>query len=439
MIIDLKETGLSIDFSNCFNSEGSSSPDLLSESELAQLSHINSSAISEIYSIRGGKLLEHGEKALFFDLPFQDKQQIDKIKERARYISSNFKYVISFGIGGSYLGNSALFQALKGIRYNEGDSFPKLYFLGNNLDPQSVKEILGLIELDKLHIIITSKSGSTLEPLASFSYFYNLLKDKNLDLEDRITIITGFQKSILFDFGRENGIYTFLMPEYIGGRFSVLSVVGLLSSAIVGIDIDLLLAGARKMTDHLFLQDYRLNPALCYADIGFLNYRKRKNITVLMPYSDRLHYLGLWYIQLFSESLGKKGKGRTPLLAIGTTDMHSQTQQHQEGSRDKMITFIEIEDHGCDIPVMNMPSPLNIYRGSFDRMMHAALKANQRALYEDNRPNCCIKMERLNAFTVGAMIVFFEASTVIEGILMQINPFDQPGVEHYKRIMKEYI
>ncbi len=439
MIIDIKEAGLSFDFSHCFSDKGLTSPGLLAKSELSALSLINSAALDEIDAIRQGKTLEHNEKALFLDLPFQNQDVTDSIKRRAEYIRNNCRYVISFGIGGSYLGSTALIQAIKGLYYNLGNSCPKLFFLGNNLDPQTLREVADLVEIDKLHLIIISKSGSTLEPLASFSYFYNLMKDAGLDITNRITIITGSEKSILRTFGRKYSLHTMIMPENIGGRFSVLSVAGLLNSAVAGIDTDALLRGARDSLDSFLAHDPGLNPALLYAGTGYLFHKKGIDISVIMPYSDRLQHFGLWYIQLFSESLGKKGIGRTPMLAVGTTDMHSQTQQHQEGRRDKCITFIQIEQFRDEISVKPMPEPLGLYKGKFGELLKTACLANQRALYEDSRPSCCITMRRIEEKTLGSLIMFFEISTVFEGIMLGINPFDQPGVEQYKKIMKEHL
>lgn len=435
MIINPDNIDLSFDYSSCFNNEANRSNDLLYHSELDEAKGLMKNALSRLMEIKGGKVLDHGEKALFMDLPHQNNDTVSSIKKRADYIKSNFKYVISFGIGGSYLGNIALIQALNGLYYNISNKNPKIYFLGNNLDPESLQEVKNLIEIDKLHIILISKSGSTLEPLAGFSLFYNSIIDAGLDIRKHITFITGQTSSLLYQFGREKGIHTLLMPEHIGGRFSVLSSAGLLSSAIADIDIDLLLKGSRDSLP-LYLREIN-NPALIHSCIGYLFYKKAKFINILMPYSDRLQYFGQWYIQLFSESLGKEGKGRTPMLAIGTTDMHSQTQQHQEGNKDKLITFLEIKNFESNTNIKEMPDPLNIFKGSFSEMIHIARKANEKALYIDNRPSCTITINKLNEHSLGAMIMFFEISTVLEGIMLEVNPFDQPGVEGYKKIMKQ--
>lgn len=440
MIINLKDIGLSFDFEHCFDQSGADTGPLLKPLEISGLGNINNVSMNELMAIKDGKPLEHNEKALFLDLPHQDSHIIKEIKKRALHIRNSFKYVISFGIGGSYLGNIALFEALKGLYYNNNrNNFPKVYFLGNNLDPQTIDEILALIDIKELHIIIISKSGSTIEPLAGFSVFHEMMKKAKLDLSNHLTIITGKQDSILHQFGINNKVHTMPMPDHIGGRFSVLSNVGLLSSAIAGIDIDSILNGARNCLSHFLNMDANYNPALLYANIGHLFYRKNMPINVLMPYSDRLESFAKWYIQLFSESLGKQQKGRTPMYAIGTTDMHSQTQQHQEGTKDKLITFIEIEKFDNDNTIPPLPGPLNIYRGTFSSLMHIALQSNQKALHSDGRPSCKITLKHLSEKTIGSLIMFFEISTVIEGLMMGINPFDQPGVEHYKKIMKKLI
>jgi len=431
--------GIDFDFSALFNGKEKSREDLLSRDEFLSLQILEDQTSKHLQEIKQGKILSHGDKALFMDLPYQDEATLREIEQRACFIRENFDAVLSVGIGGSYLGNRAVYEALKGP-YANFLHRPALFFLGNNLDPDSLQDVLSITDIRTSHIVVISKSGGTLEPLSCFSILFAMLRDQGLDPARHVTIITGKHGSLLEQFGTDQGIPMLYMPDSIGGRFSVLSVVGLLTSAAVGINIRQLLAGAGYILPNLLTGNAEENPALMLALTGHLFYQKGKTCHVLMPYSDRLTALGMWYIQLFAESLGKAGKGRTPLLAVGTTDMHAQTQQHQQGAKDKVITFLEVKAFSHAFAVPAIPAPLDKFKGlDYHYLMHLARRANEQALHQDRRPSSTITLEKLDAYTLGGLIMFFEVATVIEGLLLAINPFDQPGVEAYKGIMRDVL
>ena len=361
--------------------------------------------------------------------------------------------MVSLGIGGSYLGNQVLADALLSPLWNclpDEEHRPKIYFSGNNTDPQSVRDLEKVLDLEKTMFVVISKSGTTTETMAAFLHFYRLYAAQGLDPAGHFTAVTDPERGILLQIARQGGFPLFEVPPGIGGRWSVLSDLGLLLAAAGGISIHDLLAGARSMDQACQNRVLWNNPAYLYAALCVGLYHKSGiHESVLMPYCDRLRSLALWYVQLLAESLGKEKnrrgeivhEGRTPIAAVGTSDMHAQTQQHREGKKNKLVTTVAVADFGADDIALAADGPwsgeLKFVAGKrFSTLLDAARRANEEALAADGRPSCCLTIPRLSPYTLGQMLMFFELATAFEGELLDVNAFDQPGVEHYKKIMK---
>lgn len=392
---------------------------------------------------------------------------IQKLKDFSKQVK-DYDAVIFLGIGGSFLGNKVLLDALGGLEWNSvkecRDGFPMVYFAGNNVDSAYSTEIvkvclaMGKEKLEqenskaKIMLVPISKSGTTMETMVGFLYFYNSFK-QSAGIDLGVTVVTDLSvpvaKSPLLKVIDEIGGWAFDIKKGIGGRFSIMTDPGLLTLATIGGDVEEFLRGAREMDEYCSNVEPEDNPALLNALLKYMAYRNGREIEVFMPYCMRLKSLSEWYIQLLAESLGKSydrdGKlvyyGRTPIVAVGTTDMHAQTQQHQEGRLNKVIQFIEVKDIGHAVELSN-PFP-NI--SSFDQYsgktmnfyLGKALEANQNALNSDNRPNAKYVLPKINEYYLGALMYYLMLSIAYEGELSNVDAYDQPGVEVYKRFMKE--
>ncbi|MEZ0322813.1 MAG: glucose-6-phosphate isomerase, partial [Hydrogenothermaceae bacterium] len=325
---------IKIDFSNVMAEKLDEMEGILSE-EIEAYRHIVSELHKEIYSRKN-------KDFYFMNLPFQD---ISKVKETAKVIRENFDYFVVIGIGGSALGNQTVQDAVNGLDYNL-KNFPKLYVL-DNVDPENFALVIDQIDVRKTMFNVITKSGSTVETVANFLIILDMLKTIiGDDWKKHIIITTDPEKGFLRKFANQEGITSFDIPPNLGGRFSVLSNVGLLSSAVCGIDIDELLEGARYGF-HICEKsiDPFDNPAYLIGLIYYIaNIKKGKTISVMMSYSERLSSFVDWYRQLWAESLGKEGLGQTPVKAIGSIDQHSQIQLYIDGPKDKIITFLNIEE-----------------------------------------------------------------------------------------------
>lgn len=378
---------------------------------------------------------EKENKFYFAKLPYQDTEDI---KEYGKYVRENFDYFVLVGIGGSSLGTQMLFESLKWINHNQFD-FPKFYIL-DNVDPEKVASVLELIEPEKTIFNVVSKSGSTVETIANFSIVLDLLKDKLGDKwKEHIVITTDAEKGFLRKFAKENDIKTFEIPSKVGGRFSVLTPVGLFPASALGIDIDELLEGAKKMDLICSVEEYvEHNPAYLLAMIHYLaNMRRGKNIAVMMPYSERLSSFVDWWRQLWAESLGKDGLGQTPVKAIGTIDQHSQIQLYREGPKDKIITFIYVENPTRDLKISdNIPEDIGYLKNhTLHEILTKELLGTRAALTKSKVPNLTITLDSINPYNIGMLIYLYEMATGFSGYLYKINPFDQPAVEEGKRFM----
>lgn len=379
------------------------------------------------------KIIKEKDTHFYFTkLPYQDTQEI---KTLAKEIRENFDYFVVIGIGGSALGNQMIQEAINGFNYNNFE-FPKLYIL-DNVDPEKFGNILDLIDIRKTIFNVITKSGSTVETMANFAIIYTTLKELLPDTyKNHLIFTTDPEKGFLRKFGQLEGIKTLDIPPAVGGRFSVLTSVGLLSAAVCGIDIDALLEGARKADEICSKTSIVIeNPAYL---IGLIHYiaaeKKGKSISVMMPYFERLSSFVDWYRQLWAESLGKQGYGQTPVKAIGTIDQHSQIQLFREGPKDKIVTFIQVEKSLRDFKIpSDLPPEISYLSGyTLKEILDMELLGTRAALTKSKVPNLTITIDELNPYNLGMLIYIYELATGFTGYLYKINPFDQPAVEEGK-------
>ncbi len=380
------------------------------------------------------------------DLPYNSKIA-QQVKELVEELKGRCENLVVFGIGGSALGNIALQTALNPYMHNLDDtqrSGPRL-FVFDNIAPEQLSSFLDWLgdKLDKTIFNVISKSGWTAETAAQFMIVRQLLLDKlgPDDCKKQIITTTDANQGILRRIANNAGIKSLVIPEGIGGRFSVLSAVGLFSAAMCGIDIDSLLEGARDMDTRVKCEDFYKNPAAINAAINHHFYNRGKRISVMMPYSYHLKDLSDWYRQLWAESLGKKENltgndvhiGPTPVKALGTTDQHSQVQLYREGPNDKLFTFLQVRNFDKDIkigPAPDYAQELGFLAGKdLSELLNNEKRATEYALLESERPCLTIVFPEVNAYTVGQFIYLFEVTTSFAGALFNINPYDQPAVE----------
>lgn len=393
-----------------------------------------------------------------------DEAGIARLEQLAREWRDTVDAAVFIGIGGSYLGDRVIFDLAAGPYWNqlppeERKGCPQIYFAGNNVDGTALKGLLRNLTLQaeqsgrplRIQLVPISKSGTTMEPLTAFATLLHYMQEHGSLFQIGVTAVTGLdpEESLLYRLALEEGWDALSIPEGIGGRFCILSNPGLLMGAALGYNIRELLDGAREMSELCLSTGGKENPALWNAALKYLAARELgADIEVLMGYGDQLQCLGAWYVQLLAESLGKRNDrngnpvyyGRTPVVAVGTTDMHSMTQQHQDGARNKVIQFLEIETPAAGLFVPN-PFPgeaaFALYAGQeMHTLLRAALTANETALTEDGRLNARYVLPRLEPRYVGQLLMFLMYSIAYEGELANVDAYDQPGVEAYKRIMK---
>lgn len=353
------------------------------------------------------------------------------VKELAQKLSGKFKDIVILGIGGSALGITCLRDALKGNLWNHHGS-PRL-FVVDNLD--TLPELEKVVDLEKTLFIVISKSGTTPETMAQYFYF------KEKVSKEQFVFITDPQAGELREIGREYKIPMLDIPENTGGRFSVLSPVGLFPAALLDVDIEELLRGAEEMADSFQKSEWELNLPFQLATAAYLlEFKHGISTHVLMPYASRLASLGAWYAQLLSESLGKQGKGLTPVPAIGVTDQHSQLQLWAEGPKDKLIMFIEVEKEKSPVIPRISRKPLAYLSGlKFHELQNIEKRGTEQALTEYGRPNLTIRIPEVTPYEVGQLLMFFECSIAFLGEYYRINAFDQPGVELGKKLTRRLL
>jgi glucose-6-phosphate isomerase len=391
----------------------------------------------------------------FYRLPY-DLDTIDTVLHLAEKYRGTFDDFVVLGIGGSALGAKALFQSLCNPLHNllspeERNRIPRIHFLDNN-DPATIRSVLDFVNPDKTLFNVITKSGTTVETVSQFLVVQKILEDRLSEkaAAEHLVITTGDINSGLYKIARENGYPLLTVPENVGGRFSVFSPVGLFPGAMMGIDINTLLAGARFMDEKTRTGNIWENPAYMSGALHFLaDTRKGLNITVMMPYGNALYQVAYWFRQLWAESLGKKttvsgetvNSGQTPVAALGATDQHSQLQLYTEGPFDKMITFLKVENHGSNLEIPESPEDEYSYLTghSIEELVNVEMESTRLALTEAGRSNMSLILPEINAFTVGQLLFLLEVQTVFTAGLYDVNPLDQPGVEASKRYIKEML
>ena len=391
--------------------------------------------------IRNGDLI--GSEFLgWIDLPKNyDKKEFAKIKKVSEKIKKENDVLLVIGIGGSFLGAKAVIDMLNHSFRNEIEGETKIYFVGQNMSTDYIKNVEDMIRGKNFSINIISKSGTTLEPALSFRYFKDILIDKYGEDEanNRIYATTDKERGALKQQADVNNWETFVIPDNIGGRFSVLTAVGLLPISVSGIDIEQLMLGANQARVDYTDENLNKNDAYQYAVIRNILYRKGKSIEMLVGYEPKLSLFNEWWKQLYGESEGKNNQGIFPTSAVFSTDLHSLGQYIQEGRRDlfeTVIKIINIENTvNISLDEKNLDE-LNFLNGKNMQFANdSALIATAQAHVSGGVPNIILELDRLDAFNVGYMIYFFELAVAMSGHLGKVNPFDQPGVEAYKSNM----
>ncbi|HRV72123.1 MAG TPA: glucose-6-phosphate isomerase [Thermovirgaceae bacterium] len=399
-------------------------------------------SVKELLLSSSGKIREgarEGKEGFgWFNLPEADTGPVWRHAEWLR----SFDTVIQTGIGGSALGNQMLSRALTHPYYNELTAEERggpRFYVADNADPESVSSILEMTDPSRTAFIVASKSGATAETMANFLFSLDFLGRNGVeDPASNIIVITDPQKGALRTFAEETGCRVMSVPGNVGGRYSVLSPVGLLSAASQGADIQAILRGASAMKKQISGTEGKTgNPAWVIAAASMRNYLAGRNMVVLMPYSDRLEAFSEWFCQLWAESLGKDGRGSTPVRALGAIDQHSQVQLYAEGPDDKLYIFITVEERAEVIipePQLKSLESLSYLGGKgMGEMLGLEAMSTAAALIKANRPVMGISVPSVDAFRLGGLIFLFEYATAIAGIAQGIDPFDQPGVEQGKR------
>lgn len=380
----------------------------------------------------------------WIDLPTNyDKEEFDRIKKSAEYIKKNADVLIVIGIGGSYLGARAVVEAVKSYNYNLlAKDTPQIYFIGNSISPSSLNEIVSLCDGKDVCVNVISKSGTTTEPAIAFRVFRELINCRYSKEEaaKRIFCTTDAHKGTLKELADKEGYETFVVPDDVGGRFSVLTAVGLLPIAVAGIDIDALMLGARNAQNELCDTDIEKNPALKYAAVRNCFYNKGKKMECFVSYEPNMTMFNEWLKQLFGESEGKDGKGLFPVSCVFSTDLHSLGQYIQESGSDKMFETVVkfnncLNDYVIDEQEGNIDG-LNFLAG--EKMSVVNDKARLGTLLahtEGGVGNLIVEVDKLGAEEIGYLIYFFEKACAISGYILGVNPFNQPGVESYKKNM----
>lgn len=387
------------------------------------------------------------ERIGFWNLP-SDQRLAANVKTVAGALPDGVTDVLILGIGGSSLGARALYHALccpvELAGLGRLDT-PRLH-MPDNSDPYILDKLLTNLVPKDTCVLVISKSGGTVETAAQL-LIVQAWMNRALDAaqsRDRFVAITDPQTGSLRELASSQQWHLLTVPQNVGGRFSVLTAVGLLPALLCGVDIDSMLSGAQDMSKRCLNPSLRENPAGIIATVHVLQHRLRgRNLHVMMPYTDQLRPFSAWYVQLWAESLGKRQnlageiveQGPTPLSAVGATDQHAQMQLFMEGPRDKLITFVRVAEPSCDIEIPKADGA-NTYLGglSLTALLDAELQGTVQALAANGRPSLSITMPRIDATQLGALFYLYEAATALAGDLYGVDPFDQPGVEHGKRL-----
>ncbi|MDD6481011.1 MAG: glucose-6-phosphate isomerase [Lachnospiraceae bacterium] len=382
----------------------------------------------------------------WIDLPVDyDKDEFARIKKAAKKIQSDSEVLVVIGIGGSYLGARAAIEFLRHGFYNnlskDDRKTPEIYYAGNSISGTYLKGLVDVIGDRDFSVNIISKSGTTTEPAIAFRLFKEMLEKKygKEEAAKRIYATTDKEKGALKNLATEEGYETFVVPDDVGGRFSVLTAVGLLPIAVSGADIDKLMEGAAEGRKLALEQKFADNDALQYAAIRNILHRKGKSVEVLANYEPSCHYIAEWWKQLYGESEGKDQKGIFPASVDLTTDLHSMGQFIQDGSRLMFETVLNVETSREEVVIKEEPvdlDGLNYLAGkNMDFVNRSAMNGTILAHTDGNVPNLMIKVPEQNEFYLGELFYFFEFAVGVSGYLLGVNPFNQPGVESYKKNM----
>lgn len=375
------------------------------------------------------------------DLPVNyDKEEFSRIKEAAKQVQSHSDVLVVIGIGGSYLGARSAIEMLTPA-FKKDSEYPEIIFAGNHLSSSYLQSLIDYLADKDYSVNVISKSGTTTEPAVAFRIFKKLLEEKygKEEAVKRIFATTDQAKGALKQLATNEGYETFVVPDDVGGRFSVLTAVGLLPIAVAGIDIDAMMGGAAKAREELSSDDLSSNIAYQYASIRNILYNKGYTTEMLINYEPSLQYFNEWWKQLFGESEGKDLKGIYPSSANFTTDLHSLGQYVQEGRRFLIETVLKVENPEHDITIEEDADDLdglNYLAGkTVDEVNTKAFEGTLLAHTDGGVPNMVVKLPRLDAETYGYVVYFFELAVAMSGYQLGVNPFNQPGVEAYKQNM----
>lgn len=401
---------------------------------------------SEVVNEINTELIEKSEDETQFlgwmELPNEyDKKEFERIKKCAHRIRKNSDILLVIGIGGSYLGARAVIEALKSSFHSMKTDELQIIFVGNNLSSEYINDVIEILEGKDFSINVISKSGTTTEPAIAFRIFREIIEGKYgiKEARKRIYVTTDKKKGALKQLAKAEGYEIFVIPDDVGGRFSVLTAVGLLPIAASGINIDKIMEGARFAQDKYSDSSLKYNECYQYAVVRNLLYEQGKSIEMLVSYEPRMHYFIEWWKQLFGESEGKDGKGLFPTGAEFTTDLHSLGQYIQEGRRILFETVLDIQNVKRDITINtdedNLDNLNYLYGKKLSYVNKKAMEGTVQAHVDGGVPNIIIHIDELNENTIGQLIYFFEKACSMSAELLEVNPFNQPGVEKYKTNM----
>ena len=402
----------------------------------------HSEVVEEIHQELIDKSEDEKEFLGWLKLPTEyDKEEFKRIKKAAEKIRKDSDILLVIGIGGSYLGARAVIEALHSSFSLMTDEKPHIIFVGNNLSPDYINDVIDILEGKDFSINVISKSGTTTEPAIAFRIFREILEGKYgiAEARKRIYVTTDKKKGALKQLSDAEGYESFVIPDDVGGRFSVLTAVGLLPIAASGLNIDKLMEGARFAQEKYSDSSLEYNQCYQYAVARNLLYEKNKSVEMLVSYNPRMHYFIEWWKQLFGESEGKDGKGLFPAGAEFTTDLHSLGQYIQEGRKLLFETVLDIENSNTDITINmdedNLDNLNYLYGKKLSYVNKMAMQGTVRAHSEGDVPNILLHVEKLDEETIGELIYFFEKACAMSAELLEVNPFNQPGVEKYKTNM----
>lgn len=368
-----------------------------------------------------------------------DVEEYERIKKASEKIQKNSDCLVTIGIGGSYLGTKAVDYAMKG--YFPKNDKTELIYAGHQISGEYLHDLLDYLKEKEFSINVISKSGTTTEPAIAFRFVKELLEEKygKDEARERIFVTTDRQKGALKDLATKEGYETFVVPDDIGGRFSVISAVGLLPLCVAGIDIDKFVAGFKKGIENYTKNSFEENVAIQYAAIRNMLNENGKDIEVLVNYEPKLKYVSEWWKQLFAESEGKDGKGIFPVSVNNTTDLHSVGQMIQDGKRNLFETVLKVENASKDLTIMEDEENLDGLNYLAGKKMsfvnEKAMEGTIIAHVKGNVPNILLSLDDVSAQSLGELFYFFEIVVGVSGYMQGVNPFNQPGVEEYKSQM----